>query len=468
MWVFLISFSRILIDWSCLQHIREQERLRLDAEECKRGQSHLDDILNQSGHILETQHGDLARGDHSRSRSRSTSVSANMRDWDEDDDDSAEDEDEGEEEQDEGDLSGAEDVDELNLGVDTSGDKGETADHSYQDEDEHSERSLDHEAEVMMSDDKDEDLMYPSDSQGGEPEDPLGDVESPGSDSLDDHVDLELAYPAEDESEDDGSSPDVTALEPSTNQRPPSMPLVRHVPEPPAQVATGLSSPLVNACSNPEAIAATDVHDMPSCSQSSLPATKMISAHSPDAVLKLREHHVDPIATLSAALHPSQPITVEGLPTEDDGEEIPTHSGERLDATNRESSGDRDQGVGTIEDSERAASIAEYLKPFAVAPIDFDTDEKVRAPILLRGTLRPYQQSGLEWLASLHSNNLNGILADEMGLGSVSHLPFMFSSLMFFHRKTIQTISLLAHLACDRGIWGPHLIVSSQDSSCTS
>ena len=27
-------------------------------------------------------------------------------------------------------------------------------------------------------------------------------------------------------------------------------------------------------------------------------------------------------------------------------------------------------------------------------------------------------------------------------------------------RKTIQTIALLAHLACDRGIWGPHLIAS--------
>lgn len=27
------------------------------------------------------------------------------------------------------------------------------------------------------------------------------------------------------------------------------------------------------------------------------------------------------------------------------------------------------------------------------------------------------------------------------------------------HRKTIQTIALLAHLACDRGIWGPHLII---------
>lgn len=35
-----------------------------------------------------------------------------------------------------------------------------------------------------------------------------------------------------------------------------------------------------------------------------------------------------------------------------------------------------------------------------------------------------------------------GILADEMGLG-----------------KTIQTIALLAHLACEKSNWGPHLII---------
>jgi E1A-binding protein p400 len=37
---------------------------------------------------------------------------------------------------------------------------------------------------------------------------------------------------------------------------------------------------------------------------------------------------------------------------------------------------------------------------------------------------------------------MNGILADEMGLG-----------------KTIQTISALAYLASNYGIWGPHLVV---------
>lgn len=56
--------------------------------------------------------------------------------------------------------------------------------------------------------------------------------------------------------------------------------------------------------------------------------------------------------------------------------------------------------------------------------------------------MREYQIIGLDWLVTLHNKKLNGILADEMGLG-----------------KTIQTISLLASLACDKGIWGPHLIV---------
>lgn len=67
---------------------------------------------------------------------------------------------------------------------------------------------------------------------------------------------------------------------------------------------------------------------------------------------------------------------------------------------------------------------------------------KTKVPFLLRHTLREYQHVGMDWLANLYSNGLNGILADEMGLG-----------------KTMQTIALLAHLACEHGVWGPHLIV---------
>ncbi|SPJ72806.1 probable Helicase SWR1 [Fusarium torulosum] len=70
------------------------------------------------------------------------------------------------------------------------------------------------------------------------------------------------------------------------------------------------------------------------------------------------------------------------------------------------------------------------------------SNHKIEVPFLLRGTLREYQRDGLDWLAGLYANNTNGILADEMGLG-----------------KTIQTIALLAHLACQHEVWGPHLVV---------
>ncbi|TID28176.1 hypothetical protein CANINC_002609 [Pichia inconspicua] len=73
---------------------------------------------------------------------------------------------------------------------------------------------------------------------------------------------------------------------------------------------------------------------------------------------------------------------------------------------------------------------------------DINGIPNVPIPSLLKGTLRPYQKQGLNWLASLYNNGTNGILADEMGLG-----------------KTIQTISLLAYLACEKNEWGPHLIV---------
>ena len=70
------------------------------------------------------------------------------------------------------------------------------------------------------------------------------------------------------------------------------------------------------------------------------------------------------------------------------------------------------------------------------------TGGKTEIPFLLRGTLREYQHYGLDWLAGLYANGTNGILADEMGLG-----------------KTIQTIALLAHLACHHEVWGPHLVI---------
>lgn len=67
---------------------------------------------------------------------------------------------------------------------------------------------------------------------------------------------------------------------------------------------------------------------------------------------------------------------------------------------------------------------------------------RTKVPFLLKHSLREYQHIGLDWLVTMYDRKLNGILADEMGLG-----------------KTIQTIALLAHLACEKGVWGPHLVI---------
>lgn len=64
-----------------------------------------------------------------------------------------------------------------------------------------------------------------------------------------------------------------------------------------------------------------------------------------------------------------------------------------------------------------------------------------KVPFLLKNTLREYQHIGLDWLVTMYEQNLNGILADEMGLG-----------------KTIQTIALLAHLACEKGMFIQHFV----------
>ncbi|KAG5926476.1 swr1 complex component [Claviceps africana] len=93
------------------------------------------------------------------------------------------------------------------------------------------------------------------------------------------------------------------------------------------------------------------------------------------------------------------------------------------------------------DDVEMQAS-SEVVRATADTPRSPLSSHKTDIPSLLRGTLREYQHDGLDWLAGLYANNTNGILADEMGLG-----------------KTIQTIALLAHLACHHHAWGPHLVV---------
>ena len=99
-----------------------------------------------------------------------------------------------------------------------------------------------------------------------------------------------------------------------------------------------------------------------------------------------------------------------------------------------------DEAITSRETIERAAEEARAAQPTGSTLAT--TMVHTPVPRLLRGTLREYQHVGLDWLATMYDKKLNVILADEMGLG-----------------KTIMTISLLAHLAGERGNWGPHLII---------
>ena len=43
----------------------------------------------------------------------------------------------------------------------------------------------------------------------------------------------------------------------------------------------------------------------------------------------------------------------------------------------------------------------------------------IKQPRMLMAQLKEYQLKGLNWLATLYEQGINGILADEMGLGKV-------------------------------------------------
>lgn len=71
------------------------------------------------------------------------------------------------------------------------------------------------------------------------------------------------------------------------------------------------------------------------------------------------------------------------------------------------------------------------------------TGHNQQQPALVTGcVMKDYQLDGLEWLASLYENGLNGILADEMGLG-----------------KTLQCIALFSYLI-ENNVDGPFLVVA--------
>ncbi|KAI6007687.1 SNF2 family N-terminal domain-containing protein [Pisolithus orientalis] len=382
------TIKMVTSEWKkAVFYIREQERLRAEAEEKRRGHEHLDAILDQSGQILETQQFALAKGDMSRSRSRSSSVS--MEDgWQS-----------SSEEESVEDAESAEEFREIDMVEDIveGGDVHDADESDLEDGEGESTRAL---------------LGF---GTGNGEDFEAADTPIQEEDSLD-HESMKTADGA------DIIPPDETEQMESVHDG--RLPLLE-------SVHGNSTSPASNAMTL----------------DTSLDEHFAISFPSEDT-----SRQASPGPSLSSAVDknttPGQPWLMPDDDTDKERTILSPPNGLLTGATAKEDSLEAvEYQPSSMDDmasgrSEQTPRVPNYLKPFAVAPVDWSPDSKIKPPLLLRGVLRPYQQSGLEWLASLHSNNLNGILADEMGLG-----------------KTIQTIALLAHLACDRGIWGPHLII---------
>lgn len=73
--------------------------------------------------------------------------------------------------------------------------------------------------------------------------------------------------------------------------------------------------------------------------------------------------------------------------------------------------------------------VSDQLKAFCEGKVEKDCLETISISSDFHGTLRPYQQLGVDWLTFLYKMRLHGLLADDMGLG-----------------KTIQVIAFLATL----------------------
>lgn len=84
----------------------------------------------------------------------------------------------------------------------------------------------------------------------------------------------------------------------------------------------------------------------------------------------------------------------------------------------------------------------DYDAAFAKVIQDFNKPVEVSVPELLKGELRPYQQTGLKWLWTNITKGFGACMADDMGLG-----------------KTIQVISLILKLKEENKLNKPVLVI---------
>ena len=365
------TMRMVIAEWKkAVFHIREKERLAEEEEERRLGHAHLDAILSQSGQILESQQEDLSRGDLHRSRSQSGS-----------------------------DVESDADSD-ANLEAGTDDEQGEEGGAVVEEAG----------SEFGEVSEAREELEIPT--RSGTPSTNISDAADAEDDAeggltthllsgFPDIVDNAVAILSDDTS----SETDLGGL---VHPDPDSSPV--RIPK------NALSESRVESVSGEEAsmdFFSTLLPDPevpfqePVLRQEAVSQTfqqldellqyeRQASAEKDDVVL------MDVVSSRRSS-EVAEDSYKSNLISDEDGEEP-------------------DAREAHLGEEEEEIQIPEHLKPYAVAPVRWDSDKKLTPPLLLRGVLRPYQQSGLEWLASLHTNKLNGILADEMGLGCVFYL----------------------------------------------
>lgn len=412
------------------KHIREKHRLELEAEELKRGHAHLDAILDQSGQILETQQGDLSRGDL-YSSSRGSSME-NLGLDGEDEENEEEEEDEEIEDDDEG-------IDALTGNISMRASE-EVEGEGEGEDDDGNEDEDDAVDSFMLLGDLSRPLHVSSTSRSASPDTTAfsfpvqEDIEA----STSPHLLSSLAD--EDMIIHSPSSPSTSFADipvPEGSPQPPHL----SIDECPATNREVVNSESISHKSS--TMVEDEDEEMPYASQS---AGKHVAFDCRSKADELPDDRVDSEKRQSDAF-PDNPDVIPDDPdatpndpdatldnldvipdnpdvTPDNPDAIPAKSPDNVLADLEDPAGTTADTQIDEEDFEEVdqdleAQIPDYLKPYAVAPVEWDVNSKVTPPLLLRGVLRPYQQSGLEWLVSLHVNKLNGILADEMGLGSV-------------------------------------------------
>lgn len=368
------TMKMVVGEWKkAVFHIREKYREEEEEEERVLGRQHLDAILNQSGQLLETQHGNLAKTDLPRSRSGST--------LGDDEDDETEDEDEDEEEDavDEDHTTGGS---QLEIVSDDGTDVGEDVDNTS------SLLLLGDHVSARSSARSETPLTTVSTSADQEDEED-GDrtLTKDLIDSRAQDIDIELSSPTLQDLLPPNLSPGPLSI---------SLPL----------------TPDGSLLSNDQDMA--QEYQSPATSESSKPLPQVSNAPQDSATFNTEK--LD--STLLEV--PNDELLTDARGKSVNNEDEVSKDNMEIDDSLSATSPDPKQPVSSKPETpidDEQIEIPEYLRSYAVTSMYRDLEKKVAPPLLLRGVLRPYQQSGLEWLASLHTNKLNGILADEMGLG---------------------------------------------------